>query len=198
MVVRKLTIVLLMAILLRAATAAELLQEQFFIPYAHGDNNVTRVQVIAVRVVYRPDDMNGQFLVVFLGHVRREGEPAMKTVLSLKDAAGKALAAKAVAPVTSPKLPVLVAVSELAPGKYTLAAALQDKDGKTIETAATTFALQPNQGTHLPFPKASVAITPHPQYFVPDVGWPISTQGKWWSTWAMPVNRRLLRMRTAR
>jgi hypothetical protein len=171
-----------MALVALTATGAELLQEGAFIPASMGESGrsfathgATRVAVIADRVEYLADDLNAQFLVSFLGVVKPEGDETQRIQLRLTDATGRELAGKTVWPVKSPKLPVIVPVSELKPGKYTLAATLQDKDANTLKEAAASFTLSSRVEPRVAFPKEGVAINVHAQGHVPDGVWPIST-----------------------
>ena len=164
------------------AAAADLIQEGAFIPATMGEaglsfatHGATRVAVFADRVEYLADDVNAQFLVSFLGVVKPSGDELQRIQLRLKDAAGKELAAKTVWPVKSPKLPVIVPVSELKPGKYSLAAILQDKDANTLKGASADFTLSARKDPRVAFPKEGVAVNVHAQSHVPDGVWPIST-----------------------
>jgi len=172
--------------------ARSLIHEQPFLPATMSEAGkafasalANRVDVIGDRFEYWSDDLNGQFLVMFFGKVKPE-EAAVRVIqLELKQADAKtALETKTITPVTGPKLPVLISMEPLKPGRYELIARLLDKsgdpdlasgEGKILEQASRSFTRSDKKAAQAPFPSNGIAIQVHRQSHVPDGAWPITT-----------------------
>jgi len=104
-----------------AATTTSLLREQEFLPatmcetgQSFWDARANRVEVFADRRVYFADDIDGQFLVAFLGKITPENTNKFSIQLELKDAkSGQSIESKTITIVRGPKLPVIIPTSEL-------------------------------------------------------------------------------------
>src|SRR5262249_15597279 len=127
------TLFCLCAVRSHGAEKQSLLHEQEFLPatmcesgQSFWDARAIRCEVLADRRVYFADDVDGQFLVAFLGKIQNGDTNTFSLQLELKDVkSGKSIEAKTIAPVKGPKLPVLIPMGELKPGQYELSAMLK-------------------------------------------------------------------------
>ncbi|MBI4027240.1 MAG: hypothetical protein HY360_19805 [Verrucomicrobia bacterium] len=159
-----------------------LLQEQSFLQPTMSESGLalwdaaSRVEVFADRQVYFADDVDGQFLVAFLGKVKTEDADNRTIQLELKDAkSGKPLETKRVTPVLGPKLPVIIPTMELKPGQYELTATLKDELGNIVAQASRKFERSTQTVKGSKFPSKGIPIFAHAQSHVPDGEWPITT-----------------------
>lgn len=141
---------------------------------AFAASKANRVVVLADRYEYFADEVNGQFLVCFLGHVGPEDADKRSIHLTLRQD-GKEIQSLTVTPVSSPKLAVLIRTLSLERGQYELHAALKDMAGATLQQAARSFVRSDKTEPGVAFPANGIAIHVHPQSWVADAAWPIST-----------------------
>ena len=134
-----------------------------------------RVAVLADRHVYFADEMHGQFLAMFLGKVAKRPAAGSSIRVDIRRSPGTTVATLDVAPVRGPKLPVLVAMQRLAPGRYELSATLRDATGRAVASAARAFTKSAKRTQTPAIPAQGIPIRVHAQGHLPDAAWPVST-----------------------
>jgi|GEM_PF-4441433 len=164
----------------QAASANEVIKPLPFLEATPGErgqylwaSKTDRVDLLGDRYAYHADELNGQFLAVFLGQYDPEVEQQVMLRLKSVDT-GRQVAKRAVGPVTAPKLPFLIHTQALTPGEYEVSASLSTTGKQTQHIGVWRFKRTDKKNPSLPIPEDGIAINVHALDQPLTTQWPLS------------------------